>query len=54
MNPLEPALPKCDFCFKEAIAYGSFQCYMACEDHLNEGEQLENEMWEAMENCQDE
>lgn len=36
---------KCDFCDKVATSYGAYQCYLACDDHTEKGEEIENKMW---------
>jgi len=40
---------KCDFCNKEAISYGAFECYAACYDHENEGLVIENKLFDEIE-----
>lgn len=39
---------KCDFCDKPMTSYGSYQCYMACDDHVKDGEALEDKMWASI------
>ena len=47
-------MAKCDFCSKEATSYGSQQCYFVCDDHVAEGEAVENAMFAEMERVEDE
>lgn len=35
---------KCDFCSKKAVEYGFQQCYLACEDHLEDGQKIEDQL----------
>ncbi len=42
-------MSKCDFCAKEGKYYGMLQTYLVCEDHVKEGEKVESEYFEAME-----
>lgn len=46
--------PKCDFCDKPMTSYGSQMCYVACDDHVKEGEVIEKGMWEEIEKNQNE
>jgi len=39
---------KCDFCNKQATAYGSNCSYQACDDHTALGEEVESKMFDAM------
>lgn len=40
---------KCDFCEKEAVGYGSYQCAIYCADHESKAQEIEDKMWEATE-----
>lgn len=43
----------CDFCDKPITNYGSYHCYVACDEHAEKGEEIERKMWETMEYDQD-
>ena len=40
---------KCDFCEKEAASYGSQCSYQACDEHTEQGEAIESNMYADIE-----
>ena len=38
------AFVKCDFCNKEAIGCGTYQCAIYCAEHEKEADKIENDM----------
>lgn len=42
-------MTKCDFCTKPMIGCLSYQCAIYCEDHVKEAQQVEDNMYETME-----
>ena len=44
-----PKQHKCDFCEKPFLYYGAYQCSMYCEDHIKDGEAVEDKMFAEME-----
>lgn len=47
-------MSKCDFCDKPMTCYGQYHSYLACDDHIKEGEDVEAGMWKVIEESQDE
>jgi hypothetical protein len=39
---------KCDFCDNQYVAYGAYQCYFACEEHIAKGDAIESKMFDSM------